>query len=308
MNIDDLRSYLVIARYANLRAAAQELHQTPSALSKALRRLEDSLSTPLFDRAGKSLRLNAAGEHLAERAQALVALADVTAAEFQASQAPQRCRLLGPSILQAGFGAGIARRLAQTPSLSELNFVSCYEDAALTALNRGEGDLALVTGVALTQARPNDVEAVPLATLRMQLAVGPGHALAARRRLSMKEVLTHDFACVDRSPFCGLPRGGRSDGWRDDAFPRRIRYWAEDLQLLLALVQQGAAVAYVPDFAFSLMPTLVHLGVRDCPYECVEQIHLAYRRSAQRAWAPLIEALQAEATRSAARAVGTKGR
>ncbi len=40
MEISDLRSFLVIARYANLRTAANELHQSPSALSKAVRRLE----------------------------------------------------------------------------------------------------------------------------------------------------------------------------------------------------------------------------------------------------------------------------
>lgn len=291
MNIDDLRSYLVMARYANLRTAAEELHQTPSALSKALRRLEESLATPLFDRAGKSLRLNSAGEHLAERARALVALADETAAEFLELKAPQRCRLLGPAVLHAGHGAWLAERLGQRQRVSDLRFVHCYEDAALQGLSRGEGDLALVTGVALAQARPADVDAVPIGRLQMQMAVGPSHPLARSSRHTMREVLDHDFACMDRSPFCGLPRAGRSDGWRDDAFPRRIRYWAEDLQLLLALVQQGIAIAYVPDFAFALAPAMVRLEVPDCPYECVEQVHLAYRRSAQRAWAPLLDSL-----------------
>ena len=62
MDIADLRSFLVIARHANLRAAADELHQTPSALSKAVKRLETSLATPVFDRVGKAIRLNTAGE------------------------------------------------------------------------------------------------------------------------------------------------------------------------------------------------------------------------------------------------------
>lgn len=82
MEIADLRTFLVVARLANLRAAAEVLHQTPSALSKSVKRLEESLGTALFDRVGKSLRLNAEGDRLAARALELVALADATAAEF----------------------------------------------------------------------------------------------------------------------------------------------------------------------------------------------------------------------------------
>lgn len=292
MDITDLRSFLVIARHANLRAAADELHQTPSALSKAVRRLETSLATPVFDRVGKAIRLNAAGERLRERAASLVALADQTEAEFRGVSLRSHCRLLAPAILQWGFGASLAAALAAREPLASLAFVTRFEDAALAALARGEGDLALVTGVALGAALPPGLEARRLGEIHMQLAAGPGHPLAGRGEVTTAEVLAHDFACPQHSMFCGLERGSRADGWRDDRLPRRIRFWLDDLQLLTSLVRSGQALAYLPDFALAQHPDLVRLTVPDCPFDCVEQVHLAWRPATAPGWlAGLVQAL-----------------
>ena len=292
MDITDLRSFLVIARHANLRAAADELHQTPSALSKAVRRLETSLATPVFDRVGKAIRLNAAGERLRERAASLVALADQTEAEFRGVSLRSHCRLLVPAVLQWGFGAGLAAALAAREPLASLAFVTRFEDAALAALARGEGDLALVTGVALGAALPPGLEARRLGEIRMQLAAGPGHPLAGRGEVPTAEVLAHDFACPQHSMFCGLERGSRADGWRDDRLPRRIRYWLDDLQLLTSLVRSGQALAYLPDFALAQHPDLMRLTVPDCPFDCVEEVHIAWRPATAPGWlAGLVQTL-----------------
>jgi len=284
MDIADLRSFLVIARHANLRAAADELHQTPSALSKAVKRLEASLATPVFDRIGKAIRLNAAGERLRERALALVTLAEQMQAEFRGVSLRSHCRLLAPAVLQWGFGASLAARLSALQPQSSLAFVTLFEDAALAALARGEGDLALVTDVALGAALPAGLEAKRLGEIRMQLAAGPGHPLAGRGEVATAEVLQHDFACPQRSMFCGLERGSRADGWRDDRLPRRIRFWLDDLQLLISLVASGQALAYLPDFALAQHGDLMRLAVPDCPYECVEQVHLVWRPATASGW------------------------
>jgi len=284
MDIADLRSFLVIARHANLRAAADELHQTPSALSKAVKRLEASLATPVFDRVGKAIRLNTAGERLRERARTLVTLADQTEAEFRGVSLRSHCRLLSPAVLQWGFGAALAAELSARQPQASLAFATLFEDAALAALARGEGDLALVTGVALGAALPAGLQARRLGEIRMQLVAGPGHPLAGRTEVPTAEVLQHDFACPQHSMFCGLERGARADGWRDDRLPRRIRFWLDDLQLLINLVRSGQALAYLPDFALAQHGDLLRLTVPDCPYECVEQVHLVWRPATASGW------------------------
>lgn len=138
--------------------------------------------------------------------------------------------------------------------------------------------------MALGAALPAGLAALPLGEIRMQLAAGPGHPLAGHSKVTTAEVLQHDFACPRHSLFCGLERGARADGWRDDQLPRRIRYWLDELPLLIALVKAGRALAYLPDFALADTPGLVRLAVSDCPYECVEQVHLVWRPGTASGW------------------------
>ncbi len=79
-----LRAFEAAGRSSSFRAAADELHVTPSTISHHVRDLEARLAVPLFDRSGGGVRLTAEGEAylarvsagfeaLAEAADALVA-------------------------------------------------------------------------------------------------------------------------------------------------------------------------------------------------------------------------------------------
>lgn len=59
-----LPTFRVIARTGNLRAAADELHLTHSAISQQLKLLESQLGFALFDRRARRIALNAAGSAL----------------------------------------------------------------------------------------------------------------------------------------------------------------------------------------------------------------------------------------------------
>ncbi|MBU6430583.1 MAG: LysR family transcriptional regulator, partial [Cyanobacteria bacterium REEB65] len=63
----DLRSFLTIVRCRSFTLAAIELGQTPSALSHAMRRLEDRLGAKLLNRSSRAVSATAVGRDLAER-------------------------------------------------------------------------------------------------------------------------------------------------------------------------------------------------------------------------------------------------
>ncbi|MBJ7314181.1 LysR family transcriptional regulator [Rugamonas sp. CCM 8940] len=291
MNLSDLRVFVSAARRPSLGAAALELHLTPSAVSKALRRLEDSLGQPLFDRSAKQLVLNGAGQLLLARAQTLLALADQARADLMGERAAVDCRVGGPAILLWRHGQALARALAVYPD-GKLRMQAMFEEQALAALARGEINAAIVTG-ALVEGRgehwSDDWRVTPLGSVTLQLVAGRDHPLVRGRaagellRASSAEVLAHDFACPSRSLFCGVPRGARSDGWRDDQLPRKIRYWTDDLQLLLSFVKSGQALAYLPDFALD-DAALRRIHVSDCGFECVEQVALVWNTALAGAW------------------------
>jgi DNA-binding transcriptional LysR family regulator len=63
----DLASFLAIARHRSFRRAADEIGCTPSALSHAIRTLEDRLDVRLFNRTTRNVALTEAGEQLFAR-------------------------------------------------------------------------------------------------------------------------------------------------------------------------------------------------------------------------------------------------
>ena len=287
MDLADLPLFLAVTRHGSLQGAADEVHLTPSALSRAIRRLETALRTPLFDRSGRALRLNAEGERLRLRALALVDLAEQTRAEFRGTRHRAHCRVAAPGVLQWTHADALVAALDACNAEASLALVPAYEDDAVAQLSRGEVELALVSAQALASG-PNahlgaGMERLALGSLRMRLACGPGHALAGRADVDLDTVLAAAFAAPTRAPFCGLPRGGHSYGWREDRLPRRVRYWLDDLQVLVDVVRRGHALAYLPDEVLQ-RGGLHALEIRDCPYSCEEQALLLWRPAQADGW------------------------
>lgn len=284
LDLATLRQFLALARYQNLADAAWELHLSPSALSKGLKRLEQALQTTLFDRQGRTLRLNADGRRLLDRAAALVASAEQLRSEFLGARGGFRCRIAGPALLQLNWGRRIAQLLALRYPSAQLAFGNEKEDEALAALARGEADLALVTAAALAALDPRQHSQV-IGSMRFELAIGSGHPLLrpGPARAGVGEVLQHPFVVPTQPAFRGLQGGPATDGWRDDLLPRCIRYRSDDLLLVDGLVRAGMALAYLPDYVLEEL-RLTRLELEGLPFSCTQQVHLVYRPSEASGW------------------------
>lgn len=62
--LNTLPAFRAVARLQNLRAAAEQLHLTHSAVSQQIKLLEDQMGLQLFDRRGRGVVLNTAGQAL----------------------------------------------------------------------------------------------------------------------------------------------------------------------------------------------------------------------------------------------------
>lgn len=62
--LGSLRAFDAASRTGSFRAAGEELGISPSAVSHAIRKLEDLIGVELFEREGRAVRLNASGEAL----------------------------------------------------------------------------------------------------------------------------------------------------------------------------------------------------------------------------------------------------
>lgn len=90
-----LPTFRVVAARANLRAAAEELHLTHSAVSQQIKLLEQQIGFPLFDRRGRRVVLNAAGAALWRAVEPALAQLDdgLRAAAAASGASTQRIRL-----------------------------------------------------------------------------------------------------------------------------------------------------------------------------------------------------------------------
>ena len=69
MDLRDLRYFETIATLQHLGRASAKLHRTQPALTSCVRRLEEDCGAALFEKAGRGIRLTAAGSVLLKWAQ-----------------------------------------------------------------------------------------------------------------------------------------------------------------------------------------------------------------------------------------------
>lgn len=73
MRLLQLQYFVETAKEQNLTRVAARLHIAQPSLSQTLKRLENEMGTPLFERRGKRLKLNEAGEVLLQIAEPMIA-------------------------------------------------------------------------------------------------------------------------------------------------------------------------------------------------------------------------------------------
>jgi DNA-binding transcriptional LysR family regulator len=102
LTLGQLRTFLAVAATGSVRAAADQLVVTQPAVSSALAAVRKQVGVALVMRDGRGLRLTPAGEALAERARAALALLDEAVAAARGEADPDRGRLRLATVTTAG--------------------------------------------------------------------------------------------------------------------------------------------------------------------------------------------------------------
>ena len=102
MELRQLRSVEAVARHRHFTRAAEELHLAQSALSHQIRRLEQELGTPLFERTSRRVTPTEAGLVIAARARRVLAEVDAAREEVDELRGVLRGRIWIGALLPAG--------------------------------------------------------------------------------------------------------------------------------------------------------------------------------------------------------------
>jgi LysR family glycine cleavage system transcriptional activator len=142
-----LPAFRAVARLQNLRAAADELHLTHSAVSQQIKQLEDQSGLLLFDRVGRRLQINDAGRALQRAVEGALQTLDegLRAATAAAAGQGRHIRLtLTPSFAQRWLLPRMARWRVAHPDISlEVHatpqLVDLQREGFHVALRQGQG-------------------------------------------------------------------------------------------------------------------------------------------------------------------------
>lgn len=241
MELHHLRYFVAVAREGSFTKAAQLHHMAQPSLSQQIRRLEEQLGAPLFDRTGGRVRLTPVGEALLPRAERILADVEAASREVQEFLGLRRGQVVvgttpitGSHILPPVL-AEFRRQYA------EVSIILREEPTAvlLELARRGDADVCIVT---LPSSDP-DLEVVPLITEDLLLAVPPGHPLADAGAVPL--------AAVADEPLIFLKVGM---GFRDVAmaacaaagFQPRVVFESSHMETVQSLVAVGMGLALVP--------------------------------------------------------------
>lgn len=159
MNLEQLRSFVEVARFGNFTRAAEELYLAQPSLSRQIAALEQDLGAELFHRARGGSTLTAAGESLLPLARRMLADAESVRRELAELAGLERGRVrLGatPTLCISLVAEVLNVFHAEHPGI-ELHLSEQGSRRLLDELAGGELDLALVTTTDATTAERFDV-------------------------------------------------------------------------------------------------------------------------------------------------------
>ena len=196
-----LPAFRAVAQLQNLRAAAETLHLTHSAVSQQIRGLEEQLGFQLFERRGRRVVLNPAGEALLRSVEPALAQLDdgVQAAAAAASGSAQRLRVTTlPSFAQRWLLPRMGRWRERHPELAleidaSQQLIDLQHDGFHAAIRVGRGLWPGLESERLFDA-PMPMILVGSPTAARRLLVAQPEALAREPLLGEAELWNRWFA------------------------------------------------------------------------------------------------------------------
>src|SRR6185437_15669379 len=192
-----LRVFSAVAENGSLVGAAGKVHLTPSAISHSLKSLETDLGCRLFERVGKRMVLNQAGEQLLSQVQGPLHALD------SAAEAIRRLGKWGHTRLRIGASAStcqhilpqVIRELKKNDDAIELRIESGDTPRVLELLRGNKVDIAL----AISPENSNGFEMRSIFRDELMFVFSGSHPWADGRPVTRDEIRAQQFIIYQRS-------------------------------------------------------------------------------------------------------------
>jgi DNA-binding transcriptional LysR family regulator len=257
MEWQQLEYFQTVAREQHFTRAAKKLAISQPALSRSIARLEDELGVPLFERSGRSIRLNRYGEMFLEQVDAALGLINEGVQKLRDMVDPERgtvslafLHTLGTHLVPDLLGSFRKKH----PHIQFQLFQDASSDL-FERLKAGELDLCLSSG----PVKMSGVVWEELFRDELYVIVPEHHPLADRDEINLWEIADEPFISLKKG--YGL-RALTDRLCRQAGFTPNITFEGEEVTTVAGLVSAGLGVALIPETGGEDMRQIRRLHVR----------------------------------------------
>lgn len=233
------RYFAAVARAGSIRAAARELNIASSAINRQVLMLEEAIGMALFERTGRALQLNQAGELLLTQIAATAREYEDTLAAIEALKGLRSGTVRVATVESVSvelLPAMLASFNAAFPGIGIELQVTGSDAVAARVLAR-EADI----GFTFNPASLDGLEVAYENALPIGAIVSVDHPLAGNKQVSLADCLAHPYAW----PAHGLSlRTALDVALKLVERPARPVLQANSLRVMAALARQGRCVAF----------------------------------------------------------------
>lgn len=200
MTLNQLIYFKTITEYGSLAKASKHLFVSRSALSKALKELEEELGTELFVRTGNTIILNKYGKKLLEMATPILESIDKIKPEIEMlsetadsiisvdTYYPFAYEVLSPMLLNQYHNIRLDLKMSQRPAEQIIKDVKSGKlDCAVIGIN----DPEMIS--ALQQNSVDDIESIHIFNDQLYLAVPKNHNVYKKKSIKVIEIMQDRF-------------------------------------------------------------------------------------------------------------------
>jgi DNA-binding transcriptional LysR family regulator len=291
MDLSQLETFLAVVQHGSFSKAAEKLYRTQPAISLSIRRLEDEIGEPLFDRTSRGGTLTEAGRTLESYARRMLHLREEALASIQELQGLFRGRL--------SIGANESTSQFLLPPLL-LAYRKAYPGVRIEVYRAASERIPSEVlerhlDFGFLSYEPADPQLVSQVIRQdeMVLVVAPDHPLAGRVGLRVKDLGEYTFVAHNaRTP----SRNRVIQAFAQAETPLQISMDLDSLSTIIDFVAQGLGAAILPHVAVEqaiAQSRIVRVEVQDLRIE--RALRIVHRReqtmsSAAKAFMAIIQA------------------
>lgn len=261
MDIDQLKSLLVIVKYPNFTDASYELCMSQSSVSKLIGKVEREIGVQLFDRTPRGIKLTLAGEEFIRYAQQLVNLYEKMRTDMKEYSALERGHLTIGSISEMGrrgLTSIIAGFFNKYPGI-HLDIIEKLPADLFDLLRIGKIEAAFVcmpSQLHLDSTTESMFTVYPLWEDDIVMVTNKSHRFAQKKSINLSEAKDEPFVFIERA--FGLQALFENAGY----YPKIIFESAQN-DTILGLVAEGLGISLLSSCLVDRFPNVAVIPLND---------------------------------------------